>query len=120
MHVDHMTVHAQDNFIVYCIAGNINFEGENFCGLIEVSDLRKAKSIVYLNWVGHIIIIPKFHGETFMGGLQTAKFMEVFSFETFLLSGFHLATKIWGGSAINEWAYLARQVPWDVFLGKLL
>ena len=24
--------------------------------------------------------------------------------------GFHLATKIWGGSAINEWAYLARQV----------
>ena len=26
------------------------------------------------------------------------------------LSGFHLATKIWGGNAIKEWAYLARQV----------
>ena len=32
------------------------------------------------------------------------------------LSGFHLATKIWGGSMINEWAYSARKVPWDVFL----
>ena len=30
-------------------------------------------------------------------------------------AGFHPATKIWGGSAINEWAYSARQVPWDVF-----
>ena len=24
-----------------------------------------------------------------------------------MLAGFHLATKIWGGSALNEWAYLA-------------
>jgi hypothetical protein len=31
-------------------------------------------------------------------------------------SGFHLATKIWGGSTINEWTYVACQVPWDVFL----
>ena len=54
-----------------------------------------------------------------MGGLQTTKLMKVF-FETFLLSGFHLAMKIWGGSAINEWAYLARQVPWDIFLGEFL
>ena len=23
--------------------------------------------------------------------------------------------KIWGGSTINEWAYSACQVPWDVF-----
>ena len=29
--------------------------------------------------------------------------------------GFYLATKIWGGSAINEWANLACQVPWDVY-----
>ena len=35
-------------------------------------------------------------------------------------AGFHLATKIWGGSALNEWAYLAHQVPWDVFLGEFL
>ena len=35
-------------------------------------------------------------------------------------TGFHLATKIWGGSALNEWAYLAHQVPWDVFLGEFL
>jgi hypothetical protein len=35
-------------------------------------------------------------------------------------SGFHLATKIWGGSAINEWAYAARQVPLDVFSEGLL
>jgi hypothetical protein len=34
--------------------------------------------------------------------------------------GFHLATKIRGGSAINEWAYVARQVPWDVFSEGLL
>ena len=26
-------------------------------------------------------------------------------------SGFHLATKIWGGSVINEWAYLVHKVP---------
>ena len=32
-----------------------------------------------------------------------------------MLPGFHPATKIWGGSAINEWAYSAYQVPWDVF-----
>ena len=25
-------------------------------------------------------------------------------------TGFHVATKIWGGSAINEWAYLVRQI----------
>ena len=37
-----------------------------------------------------------------------------------MFSGFHLATKIWGGSALNEWAYLAHQVPWDVFLGEFL
>ena len=29
--------------------------------------------------------------------------------QTFL-SGFYLATKIWGESVINEWAYLACQV----------
>jgi hypothetical protein len=28
---------------------------------------------------------------------------------------FHLATKIWGGSAMNKWEYVARQVPWGVF-----
>jgi hypothetical protein len=28
--------------------------------------------------------------------------------------------KIWGGSAINEWAYAARQVPLDVFSEGLL
>ena len=33
---------------------------------------------------------------------------------------FHLATKIWGGSAINEWVHLACQVPWDVFLGEFV
>ena len=32
----------------------------------------------------------------------------------------HLATKIWGGSVINEWAYLERQVPWNTFLGEFL
>ena len=32
----------------------------------------------------------------------------------------HLAIKIWGGSVINEWANLAHQVPWDVFLGEFL
>ena len=36
------------------------------------------------------------------------------------LIGFHLATKIWDGSEINEWAYSAHQVPWDVFLGELI
>ena len=36
------------------------------------------------------------------------------------ISGFHLATKIWGGSATNEWAYLVRQVPWNVFLGEVV
>ena len=38
-----------------------------------------------------------------------------------LMPGFHLATKIWGGSALNELAYLAHKVPWDVaFLGEFL
>ena len=36
------------------------------------------------------------------------------------MPGFHLAIKIWGGSVINEWAYLARQVPWNTFLGEFL
>ena len=27
-------------------------------------------------------------------------------------------TKIWGGSRINEWAYLAHQVPLDVLYGN--
>ena len=36
------------------------------------------------------------------------------------MPGFHLGTKIWGGSMINEWTYLARQVPWDIFLGEFL
>jgi hypothetical protein len=36
-----------------------------------------------------------------------------------LLPGFLLATKIWGGSAINEWAYVACQIPWDVFSESL-
>ena len=27
--------------------------------------------------------------------------------------------KIWGGSTINDLAYSARQVPWDVFLDFL-
>ena len=31
------------------------------------------------------------------------------------LSGFH-PTKVWGGSMINEWVYLAYQVPWDVLI----
>ena len=34
--------------------------------------------------------------------------------------GFHLAIKIWGGSIINEWVYLAHQVPCDVFVGEFL
>lgn len=33
--MDHMTVHAQDNFIVYHIAGNINFEGELYLNFME-------------------------------------------------------------------------------------
>ena len=33
--MDHMTVHAQDNFIVYRIAGNINFEGELYLNFME-------------------------------------------------------------------------------------
>ena len=36
------------------------------------------------------------------------------------MSGFHLVTKNWGGSTVKEWAYLARQVPWDVLLGVIL
>ena len=36
------------------------------------------------------------------------------------IAGFHLATKIWGGSTINELVYLARQVTWDIFLGEFL
>ena len=35
-------------------------------------------------------------------------------------SGFHLATKIWDGSEINEWAYSARQLPGCIFLGEFL
>ena len=35
-------------------------------------------------------------------------------------SGFHLATKIWGGSVINEWAYLVCQVTWNVSLGDVV
>ena len=31
------------------------------------------------------------------------------------MSGFHLATKVWDTSAINEWVYLACQVPWTYF-----
>jgi hypothetical protein len=34
---------------------------------------------------------------------------------SFGLSGFLLATKIWGGSAINKWAYVACQIHRDVF-----
>jgi hypothetical protein len=35
------------------------------------------------------------------------------------MAGFLLATKIWGGSAINEWAYVACQIHWDVFSESL-
>jgi hypothetical protein len=31
-----------------------------------------------------------------------------------------IVTKFWDGSAINEWAYLAHQVPRDVFSEGLL
>ena len=34
--------------------------------------------------------------------------------QVYIESEFHLATKIWGGSEINEWAYSARQLPGDV------
>ena len=38
------------------------------------------------------------------------------------MAGFHLVIKIWGGSAIKEWAYSAHHaVPWDIiFLGEFL
>ena len=35
-------------------------------------------------------------------------------------AGFHLATKIWDGSTINEWAYLAYQVPCGACFGEFL
>ena len=34
--------------------------------------------------------------------------------------GFHLATKIWDGSVINEWVYLENQVPWDMCVEEFL
>ena len=32
------------------------------------------------------------------------------------MPGFYLGTKSWGGSAIYQWAFIACQGPWDVFL----
>ena len=32
------------------------------------------------------------------------------------LTGFHLATKVWGGSVIYGWAFKVCQAPWDIFL----
>ena len=71
------------NFLNYCIAGNFqerkfsrigekyDFCGENFCGLL----LQHQRCHT-----------PKFCGKTFANSHKTAKFMKVFSLESFLLA----------------------------------
>ena len=44
-----------------------------------------------------------------------AIFIHAFSHFMYCNAGFHLATKISGGSE-----YIAHQVPWDVFLGEFV
>ena len=47
--------------------------------------------------------------------MRRAEFLEEIQYtQSMYTPGFHLATKIWGGSEINEWAYSARQLPGDV------
>ena len=92
------------------------------CWYPEFEPSVEEIAIVDYQWYNCDNFLFVFFGELALGGfpIQSSTWqVEVTSRSTgssrVPQSGFHLTINIWGGSAINEWAYLARQ-----FLGMYL
>ena len=103
----HNTMHIQDDESANIIAMsliNLSQTGSSVTNVIP-----RPREATIITWSNNNLLASK-----------SCSFSGSFSLPSATFAQFHLATKIWGGSAINEWAYSACQVPWDVFLGEFL